>query len=104
MAIITPVGAFWLFLYGLTHDPDLFAPLVKQLGIWVVLSLHEEWEEPEIINSRQTMPLSRFWEKKMISIASITNHRGWHETTFWQRWGDRRALTLAVAGPHRANE
>ena len=63
MAIITPVGAFWLSLYGLTHDPEVFAPLVKQLGIWVVLGLHQDWEEPEIITSRRTMPLSGFWGK-----------------------------------------
>lgn len=104
MAIITPIGAFWLFLYGLTHDPELFAPLVKELGIWVVLGLHEDWEEPEIITSRRTMPLSTFWEKRIIPIAEITKHRGWHETTFWQRWRDRRALTQAAPGPHRANE
>ena len=104
MATITPVGAFWLSIYGLTHDPELFAPLIKQLGIWVVLGLHQDWEQPEILTSRRTMPLSSFWEKKMMPIADITKHRGWHETTFWQRWRDRRALTLAVAGPHRADE
>lgn len=104
MAIITPVGVFWLFLYGLTHDPKLFAPLIKELGIWVVLGLGQDWEEPEITTSRRTMPLSKFWEKKIIPIADITKYRGWHETTFWQRWRARRALTLAVAGPHQANE
>ena len=54
-AIMSPIGALWLFLYCLTHDPEVFAPLIKQLGIWVVLGLHQDWEEPEIINSRRTM-------------------------------------------------
>lgn len=104
MATITPVGAFWLLIYGLTHDPELFTPLIRELGIWGILGLHKDWEQPDILTSRRTMPLSSFWEKKIMPIADITKHRGWHETTFWQRWRDRRALTMAAAGPHRADE
>ena len=104
MAIITPVGAFWLFLYGLTHNPGAFALLIQELGILDVLFLHQDWKEPEFINSERTTFLSKFWAKRIIPIAEITKHRGWHETTAWQRWRDRRALNTAVTGPHSAHD
>jgi hypothetical protein len=85
-ARISPTGSFWLFLYGLTHDLELFSPLVQQLGIWVVLGLGKEWEAPEIGTSKQTLPLSRFWQARANSIAQITKEEGWEKKTFWDRW------------------
>ena len=82
---ISPMGTFWLLVYGLSHDPELFSPLMRELGIRGVLRLGEEWEQPDIGTSRQSVPLSRFWQKRAESIAEITGFRGWQRETMRQR-------------------
>jgi hypothetical protein len=87
---ISPVGTIWLFIYGLSHDPELFTPFLVQLGIWSVLGLGKDWEAPEIGTDRQTIPLSNFWQKRADAIAKTTGKMGWEQTNFWTRWREAK--------------
>jgi len=96
-AAISPLGAFWLLLFGLTHNPDTFTVLVRELGIWGVLGLGDEWDKPSIGQDAQQLKLSRFWQNKAQGIASITGRKGWQKDNFWKRMrgfsrGERRRL------------
>ena len=83
---ISPQGAFWLFVFGLTHDPFTFTSLVRELGIWVVLGLGKQWDAPVIGTEEQTVKLSRFWQRRAEEIVSITRRRGWQRVKFRMRW------------------
>jgi hypothetical protein len=102
---ISPVGTMWLFIYGLSHDPELFAPFLVQLGIWSVLGLGNDWEAPEIGTDRQTIPLSNFWQKRADAIAKTTGKMGWEQINFWTRWREAKKkqesepAAAAVVGP-----
>ena len=89
-AFVSPTDAFWLLWYGITHDPEIFTPLVKELGIWAVLGLGQEWERPTINTADQLITLPGFWQARANAIADITKVPGWQRRSYLQR---RRPVT-----------
>lgn len=83
------VGAFWLFVFAITHSPLHTRLMTNELGIDDILRLHHPWTVPQYGTNRSvtrgTEMLSSFWEKRMNAIHEITRHPDWMHSNMFSR-------------------
>ena len=90
-ATISPFHSVLLACYALSHAPREFQNYLVYLGIWGVLGLGRDWDEPDFGSERQLqMRLSAFWISKGLEMVEITKQRGWQHHSFYSRWRQRR--------------
>lgn len=90
-AKVSPSHSNLLTCYALSHAPRRFQSYLLYLGIWGVLGLGQDWDEPEFGSEQQLqMRLSAFWISKGLEIVEITRHRGWQYQSFYRRCCQRR--------------
>ena len=90
-AVISPYHSVLLACFALSHKPRQFQTYLLDLGIWGVLGLGYDWDEPDFGSERQLqMRLSKFWISKGLEVVEITKKRGWQQFSFYQRWRQRK--------------
>jgi hypothetical protein len=90
-AVVSPLNALLLAWFSLTHRPRQFQRYLLHLGIWCVLGLGDDWDEPQFgPEQQQTLALSQFWITRGLEITKITGKRGWQNSSFYSRWRARR--------------
>lgn len=97
-AVISPLHSFLLACFALSHSPRLFQNYLLYLGIWGVLGLGSDWDEPVFASDQNLLlGLSDFWVSKGLEIVDITKKRGWQHSSFYSRWRGQRNQRLPAA-------
>ena len=90
-AKISPFHSVLLACYALIHAPRQFQAYLLCLGIWGVLGLGRDWDEPDFGPERQfQMRLSAFWISRGLEMVEFTSQRGWQHRSFYSRWRQQR--------------
>ncbi|EXK78324.1 hypothetical protein FOQG_16981 [Fusarium oxysporum f. sp. raphani 54005] len=94
LASISPMATFWLVCFAISHSPRMFQTYLLDTGVWGVLGLGVEWDQPRFDEEenlrRWQSTISPFWQRRAMAIIEMTKTRGWHRKSWVQRWRVRR--------------